>query len=72
MTCCKEQNVTEGCLGICSAHQLDLDLLLYSPQCIPELDKLMTCGSGTVQRFYLRLRTISLVNKFWCYLPEKG
>ena len=46
MTCCKEQNVTEGCLGICSAHQLDLDLLLYSPQCVPELDKLMTCGSG--------------------------
>ena len=46
MSCCKEQNVTEGCLSICSSHQLDLDLLLYSPQCIPELEKLMNCGSG--------------------------
>jgi len=46
MTCCKEQNVTEGCLNICSSQQLDLDLLLFSPQCIPELHKLMTCGSG--------------------------
>ena len=46
MSCCKEQNVTDSCLGICSSHQIDVDLLLYSPQCIPELDKLMSCGSG--------------------------
>ena len=45
MQCCKDQGVKSSCLGICSLN-LDLDLLLYDTECIPEFDRLMECGSG--------------------------
>lgn len=44
--CCVKQNVSTQCLGLCSLS-LDLDFLLYQPDCFSEFHKLMFCASGT-------------------------
>ncbi len=45
-TCCRHQNVSERCMGVCTLN-LDLDLLLLqSRECIREFPKFMFCASG--------------------------
>ena len=44
-TCCHEQNVSASCIGACSLS-IDLDFLLYRPECFEDFNKLMFCASG--------------------------
>ena len=44
-TCCQRMNVSAGCQGIC-ALSIDLDFLLYKPECFPDFHKIMECASG--------------------------
>ena len=44
MQCCKNKNVKPECQGICTFN-VDLDFLMFDPQCFTEFDKLMSCGS---------------------------
>ncbi len=45
-SCCHAQNVTSTCIGACSLA-IDLDFLLYRPECYSEFHKLMLCAAGT-------------------------
>jgi hypothetical protein len=43
-SCCAAQNVSESCVGICTLS-IDLDFLLYRPECFADFEKLMFCAS---------------------------
>ena len=55
-TCCHEQNVSASCIGACSLS-IDLDFLLYRPECFEDFNKLMFCASGA---------SVYLLNMFIC------
>ena len=50
-TCCHEQNVSSSCIGACSLS-IDLDFLLYRPECFEDFNKLMFCASGALVRVF--------------------
>uniref|UniRef100_A0A0K8SXU6 Ig-like and fibronectin type-III domain-containing protein C25G4.10 n=1 Tax=Lygus hesperus TaxID=30085 RepID=A0A0K8SXU6_LYGHE len=42
--CCIEQNVSSSCMDACSFY-LDIDSVIDKPECLPDFDKFMKCGS---------------------------
>ena len=60
-TCCHEQNVSASCIGACSLS-IDLDFLLYRPECFEDFNKLMFCASGaSVAMFKLSSKHVMLI-----------
>ncbi|BES94480.1 DB module [Nesidiocoris tenuis] len=42
--CCAEENVSAACSAACSSY-LDIDSVIDKPECLPDFDKIMRCGS---------------------------
>ena len=59
MQCCKNMNVKPECQGICTFN-VDLDFLMFDPQCFTEFDKLMSCGSDGSDHRYVIFESLNI------------
>lgn len=67
MECCRSQNVSAGCLPVCSVDGLDIETAFKTNDCQPHLDKLMYCAAdGSDHRNCCRTRQVPSSCLRWC------